>query len=402
VDETDEEAYRALMQAHLEAGNRREAIRQFERLRDVLREHIGVGPDPTTIALYEQVLAMEGDEPTSPAERAAALLANGLVAWSRGDVAEAERLARSARALALDAGLGHQLGEASTLLALVAYAKGTWHEVFREHFVESLSRPDLETAVFDAHLCFQEFYLHGPEGHAAAYDFARELLAAARDAGSAAGTALATLLLGEFQLLSGDVRSAVETLGEAARYAEDGHYSSTISIALERLAEAHIALGNHEEAQRLLAKARTAAEQSGIPSHCVVRILGMEVRAANGPIDALRAVGKAERWLAEQFHVCEPCSMTLHIESARVCARTGDLTRARRHLDAVEHISRLWTAGPWQAATWELRAELRRAQGDVVQASALFLEAADGFAAVHRPGDESRCREAAALAGAVT
>jgi DNA-binding SARP family transcriptional activator len=80
LDETDEEAHRALMQAQLDAGNRREAIRQFERLRDVLREHIGVGPDPTTVALYEKVLAMEGDEPTSPSERAAALLANGLVA----------------------------------------------------------------------------------------------------------------------------------------------------------------------------------------------------------------------------------------------------------------------------------------------------------------------------------
>jgi DNA-binding SARP family transcriptional activator len=68
------------MMRHLQAGERREAIRQFERLRDALREHIGVGPDPTTVSLYEKVLAMEGHEPPTPVERAAALLAHGLVA----------------------------------------------------------------------------------------------------------------------------------------------------------------------------------------------------------------------------------------------------------------------------------------------------------------------------------
>ena len=100
-DETDEEAHRALMQAYLDADNRRETIRQFDRLRVALREHIGVGPDATTVALYEEALAMEGAEPPSPSERVAALLANGLVAWNRRDLPEAERLAREARALAL-------------------------------------------------------------------------------------------------------------------------------------------------------------------------------------------------------------------------------------------------------------------------------------------------------------
>ncbi|MFD1151965.1 AfsR/SARP family transcriptional regulator, partial [Saccharothrix hoggarensis] len=45
LDETDEEAHRAVMRRHLAAGNRREALRQFERLRRALRERVGVGPD---------------------------------------------------------------------------------------------------------------------------------------------------------------------------------------------------------------------------------------------------------------------------------------------------------------------------------------------------------------------
>ncbi len=65
LDPTDENAHRALMQRHLDAGDRREAIRQFERLRDALRDFLGVGPDRTTVAVYEKVLAMEGDEPPS-------------------------------------------------------------------------------------------------------------------------------------------------------------------------------------------------------------------------------------------------------------------------------------------------------------------------------------------------
>src|SRR2546421_5515903 len=55
-DPTEEQATRELMRMHLEAGERREAIRRFERLREVLRDQLGVGPDPETVTLYERVL----------------------------------------------------------------------------------------------------------------------------------------------------------------------------------------------------------------------------------------------------------------------------------------------------------------------------------------------------------
>jgi DNA-binding SARP family transcriptional activator len=109
LDETDEEAHRELMRQHLAAGRRREALRQFGELREALRERIGVGPDAETIALYESVL-FEGAEPPSVEQTVAVTLANGLVAWGRRNLEEAERLAKSARALALDANIGHELG----------------------------------------------------------------------------------------------------------------------------------------------------------------------------------------------------------------------------------------------------------------------------------------------------
>src|SRR6266446_4626750 len=82
-DPTDEQAAQALMRAHLDAGERREAIRRFERLREALRDHLGVGPDTTTVSLYEEVLAAEGAPQPSAAERAHALLAWALVHMNR-------------------------------------------------------------------------------------------------------------------------------------------------------------------------------------------------------------------------------------------------------------------------------------------------------------------------------
>lgn len=402
LDPTDEEAHRALMEEHLRAGRRREAIRQFEHLRDALREHIGVGPDAATVALYEQVLEMEPRDPPTAAQRAATLLAHGLVAWGRRDLAEAERLAREARELARAAELSHEVGEASTLLALIAYARGTWHDLFREEFTDSVTRSRVvEAAVLDAHLCFSEFYLYGPDGHAETEDFARELLAVAERAGSGTGRALATLLLGEFQLLSGDAEAAARTLSRAVELADGAACVSASSIALERLAEAEVARGNRDRARRLLARARLEAGSSAIPSHLVVRVLAVEVAAADGPVDALKIATDAEHVLMDAPRVCEPCSMNFRVEAARAFARSGDLTRARRQIAEADRVTALWQGGPWKAAVWEARAELRRAEGHEDQAKALFLEAADGFAQVRRPADEARCRAAAGAAAGV-
>jgi DNA-binding SARP family transcriptional activator len=396
LDETDEEAHRALMKSYMESGNRREAIRQFERLRASLREHIGVGPDAATVAVYEEVLAMEGPDSPTAGERSAALVANGLVAWSRQDLATAERLARDARHLALRAELGHELGEASTLLALVAYARGTWHELFRAEFADSVRRGvDLEMAVLDAHLCFLEFYLYGPEGHAAAAAFAQDLFRMASKANSRPGQALATLLMGEFELLSGNVDESVNTLSRAVQYSEEAHCRSASSIALERLAEAEVGRGNKGRARALLERARQQAHSSSISSHLVVRVLGVQIGAAERALEALKIALEAERVLADAPRVCEPCSMNFRIEAARVFARTGDLSRSRRQITEAERITNLWQRGPWNASVWEARAELRLAEGELFQARALFLEAAQEFAQYGRVRDESRCRAAA-------
>src|SRR2546422_9088327 len=112
------------MRADLETGNRRAAIRQFQRLREILRVDLGVGPDPSTVARFEQAVAMEGPQLPTPAERAQALLARGLVCWNQRQLDDAQRLAEDARLMSTENHLGRELGEASALLGMVALARG--------------------------------------------------------------------------------------------------------------------------------------------------------------------------------------------------------------------------------------------------------------------------------------
>jgi DNA-binding SARP family transcriptional activator len=395
IDRSDEEAHRALMLAHLGTGNRQGVIKQFERLRTALHEDLGVAPDAASVDLYERALALSGSEPPTPAERARALLARGIVDWNRKDLDAAETRGREARALAIDAGLGHELGEASSLLALVAHARGVWREVFRNEFVASMDqRPDLASFVLDANMCFAEYSLHGPDGHEELAPFARELHTIAEGAGSTHGQAIATLMLGEVELLSGRVERAEEELTAAARLGEAAGSASAHSLSLERLGEAAIARGRRWKAGRLLTRARTLAEGSGLVSHLLVRVFGAMVKAAPDPARSRGVVEEAERALHKR-EVCESCSMDFRTSAAIASARSGDLERAKRHLDEAERIAGMWQGGPWRAAVWEARGALRRAEGDAAQASALFREAADLFATVKRPIDEARCRDAA-------
>jgi DNA-binding SARP family transcriptional activator len=397
LDPTDEEAHRALMRAYFDEGRRREAIRQFERLRDALREFVGVGPDATTIALYERILAMEGDEPVEPSQHAAVLIANGLMRLHMGEMEEAERLAREARQIALDGDLGDELGDAATLLALVSFGTPRWWDSFREEFVASLAQPpELALAVLDSNLCFAEYYLSGTDDVAAAESYARDLLARADAAGSAPGRSVARVMIGESHLLRGRFDDARAELKRAAAEARSAAAPSALSLSTEHLARAEIASGHRRRAAGLLTRARPAAERSALRSHLVVRLLGVEVETAPDPRSAKRVVDRAERTLSDAPRVCEPCSLRYRVHAVIALARTGELARARRLLESAERVAGMWPGGPSGATVWEARAAIRQAEGRPAQAAALLLEAADVYEGADRRVDAERCRAAAA------
>jgi tetratricopeptide (TPR) repeat protein len=367
VEPTEEEAHRELMRAHLEAGNRREAIRQFERLREVLREELGVGPDPLSVAVYERVLALEGQDAPTAAERARALLAWGVIHWKRKDLEEAERTALEARALAVDAGLGAQVGEASMLLASIGIARGNWRNFLRDELVETVRRtPDLAPFVFDSNLCFTEFCLYLPDGTREMAAFALELGEAAAVAGSTRAAALAALVKGETELLEGRVSEAEETLKHAAELHRASDTDSGEAVSLERLAEASTVRGQRWKARRLLQSAMRRIEDDPLGSHVFVKILGAKVDAAANPAEAADLARKGEATLSDR-DVCEQCSMSFRMAATRAFTRAGDLRSARRHLDEAARVSEMWQGGPWPAAVQEARSDLERAEQSALQ-----------------------------------
>jgi DNA-binding SARP family transcriptional activator len=398
IEPADEEAHRFLIQLALDRGDRPGAIRRFEQLREHLRADLGVGPESSSVALYEQALAMDGTAPATMTDRIRAQLAWGLVHWNQGELEEAEGAARDARALAIEAGAGRELGEASAILGLVASARGRWRDLFRSEFTESIRQtPDLAPFVFDAHLCFAEFSLYGADGCEDVAPFAGELLEEARAAGSADGEALASLMLGEVQLLSGRFDAAEEHLARAAALQQMPDAGSARVVTMQRLAELALGRGQRWRAGRLLHPALRLAESSFLAPHLTVRIYDGLVEAAPDVPRSLEAVRRADAALAGR-DTCSPCSMGFRVAATIALARAGELAHARDRLDSAERIAGMWQGGPWVAAVWEARGVLRHAEGDDARAAALFQEAAEEFARLRRPNDEARCREAAGVA----
>ena len=398
VDPTDEAAQRALMQAALDAGNRGEVIRQFQRLRERLRVDLGVGPTAATVALYERALAADAVEPVSITDRVRASLAWGIVHLQSGEFAQAEQIAREARMVAIEAGLGREVGEASALLGIAAHWQGRWPELFRSEFIEWVHRaPSVTATVLDGHLCLAEFCLCGAGGHGQVAQSARDLLALADNVDSAPGRALATLILGEAELFSGRLDTAEQLLGQTLQMYEDLGTAFGSVLSLTRLAEVGLARGQKYRVGRLVQRGFRIAESSWLASHLMMRLQALAIEAAGNAGQAADAVKQGDRWLVERS-MCQPCSMAFRVASAIALIEAGELAQAGRRLDEAERLAGMWNGGPWVAAVWEGRAVYRRAQGNRAQAVALFQEAAERYAVVGRPHDQQRCLARAAKA----
>jgi DNA-binding SARP family transcriptional activator len=394
IDRTDEQACRALMRAHLGRGNRQAAIRQFQRLREILRIDLGVAPEPETVALFEQAV-------TTAAEQAQALLARGLVQWSERDVDAAQLSAEQARTLALDQHLGRELGEASALLGMVAMARGRWHDAFRQELTFAIRlRKDEAPLVLDAHLCLAEASLNA--GGQATGALAHELLEQAVTAHSDTAEALLSLLIGESDFLAGNLDESNEWLSRAISLYQEREAGSGLAFALIRMAEVASLRDRRPEATRCLASARKLTERSPLRSHLQARLLEVMIKAADSPGQYRVILAEADSLVARPKEVCRPCSIGLMVAAAIACARIGELARSRFWLENAERLAGMWSGGPWQAAVWEARAALRMAEGDPDQAAALLREAGDLFAQSGRPLDEARCRSAVAAVSSST
>ncbi|MGW4568363.1 BTAD domain-containing putative transcriptional regulator [Streptomyces sp. NPDC004561] len=142
-DPLHEPGHRTLMRVLAEAGRRREALADYERLRDALRQDTGTDPDPQTRRLYRALLADSVEAPEqrreTPRQRLPAP-ATALIGRER-EMAEVEQLLRRGRLLTLTGAGG--CGKTRLALAVAArrgdgFRDGAW-------FVDlaGLAEPDL-------------------------------------------------------------------------------------------------------------------------------------------------------------------------------------------------------------------------------------------------------------------
>lgn len=390
LDPADEQAQCALMQVALDAGNRVEAIRQFNQLRANLHAELGVGPSAATIALYEKALALSSTETVSPSERIRTSLAWGLVHLQSGEFDKASEIARHTRDLALGADLPREVGEASALLGLASMMRAQWPQLFRSEFIEWVrAKPAFVQHVFDGHLCLSEFCLCSASGHAEVAGLARELLTVAEQAGSQAGRGLACLLLGEAALFSGDLDEAERHLTETERLLLEADAVAGRVLAIERLAEIALERGQKWRASRMIQRGLTDAERSWLSPHLIMRMQALAVRAASTPKMVAEEILAGDRLLTPG--ACQPCSMALRTASAIALAEAGELDQVDRRLNDAERIAGMWHGGPWAAALWEARGVQRRAQNHEIRALAAFDEAASRYHELGRPRDQARC-----------
>lgn len=390
LDPTDEEAQCALMQAALDAGNRNEAIRLFDQLRERLRIELGVGPSPAAIGIYERALALSGVEPASASERIRASLAWGLVHLQSGEFDKASEIARETRDQALGAGLAREVGEASAVLGITAKMQDRWRDLFRNEIIDWIrTKPSFVPAVFDGHLCLAEFCLCSASGPAEAAELAHELLDVADNAESGAGRGLACLILGEVAIFAGELDEAEKLLTEAEKLLLEANAISGRVLALERLAEVALQRGQKWRASRLIRRGLADADQSWLSPHLVMRMQALEVRSATSREKTAEAIREGDRLLTPGS--CQPCSMGFRTASAIALAEAGELQQVDRRLNDAERIAGMWQGGPWAAALWEARGVQRQAQKNSVRAMAAFAEAAARYEELGRPLDQARC-----------
>jgi hypothetical protein len=383
------------MEQAFAAGDRAQVVRLFEQLRQRLRADLGVGPGQETIDVYRQALSLQPALPPTPAETARGLIAQALVHLNAGEWLESDRTARKARDLAIDAGLGREVGEASAVLGIQANLRGVWKETFRIEVLDSVARyPALTGYVFDAHLCLAEYSMAGPSGLELIRESAAELRRVALASSSAQGEALADLLEGELELAHGHLTEASALLESAmARHAAAGAPAGQV-LSLQRLAELALVRGDSRRATGLVRSALPLARAAWLEPHLVVRLHAVLLASSRTTRTAMARLEDAEHELAGG-NVCPPCSVAFRVSEVKVLAYAGQVEPARRRLAAVERLAGMWLGGEWQAAAWEARGVVRRAEGDAHQGAALLREAADLFDVAGRPLDRDRCRSAA-------
>jgi tetratricopeptide (TPR) repeat protein len=332
-------------------------------------------------------LDLEGDAADGPL-----LLARGNLAFFAGDTDGAWKVAAQARELLDLSQDSWHLVDLISLQGLIAHQRGEWFDRFRTELRRTQGKERLATALFDAHLCVAEYMLYGPVPYEEVIEEAEELRRGARRYGALRGVAFATSLIGEAELLRGDLDRAEVELSEAVELHRDIDAPAGEAHGLQRLAEVRIARGDKAEAVRLLRRALRNARWSVMALHLVQRIYGTLIAAAPNSAAALALVDEAGTTIGDDEH-CLFCDVMLEVPAAIACADGGDLDGSRRHLQAARRSAARWEGTAWMAGVAEAEAHLAVAEGRARDAQRLASSAVELYGSADQPRDAARCRD---------
>ena len=340
--------------------------------------------DPTTgLEILRDLTATPG------AQQARLAVACGIVAWYAGELDQARRQAEHATSLIEEA--ESERGELADLQALIAHAAGTWERHTEWQLAEVWHVPELAGRVFDVYTCVTEYVLHAGEPYPRLAEFARRLREHANTAGALRGEAFSATLLGEIELLTGDLQAARTHLLEAATLSRKAGAIGGEALARTRLGEALIHLGERSTAREQLDEALVLAHASALADHLLFIVQGPLLRFPKDPAEALALVDRAEA-LLDTTPKCLFCSIDYYLAGATACARAGDTTRAHAFLARVEATAGLWNGGPWAPAAAEARGAVLAADGDVEAATHALRRAVAGYATAGQRLNEDRAR----------
>jgi DNA-binding winged helix-turn-helix (wHTH) protein/tetratricopeptide (TPR) repeat protein len=405
---------------HLPAAERSEAL--------VLRADamIGMG-DRSSIGLYREALR------TAPAETAtgirvrlgrALLLAEDIVgaaevldgletdggpadgqlltikatlAYYRGDLDTAERLAEAARPFALQPEGPDRSIDIVALQGLIAHNRGQWFDRIRQEMTFSATSNELASALFDAYICLGEYVIHGPTPRAEVTRLFGNVARTAERSNARPALGWARALIGEARYLDGNLDGARASLDVALEVYRAIGSTTGEAYALQSLGQVAIAEGNRDLADDHARQALALARWSPMSHHLLPRIFGTLIDAAPDAETGAARAREAEETLDEP-EACPSCEVFGSVPLAIAFAGVGALDPARRHLEVAERSARRWVGDSRPAAVTEARAWVTAAEGDRTRAAELFAEAARRFEAARQPRDVARCR-AALVAG---
>jgi DNA-binding SARP family transcriptional activator/tetratricopeptide (TPR) repeat protein len=322
------------------------------------------------------------------------LLAQGGLAYLRGDIDAAWKAADQVSGLVRPDENTWQRVELLTLQALVAHHRGELFSRLRLELRRAQDTPAFASSVFDPYLCVAEYLLYGTTPYAEVKTLALSLRETARRSGVLRAEAFATVLVGQAALLAGEIAEAERELQDAVDLHREIGARAGEAKSLQRLAEVRLLQGDAAEADRLLRQALPRARWCVLAGHLLQRIFGTMIRAAPDRQAARTVVDQAEDTMGTG-DACMFCVVTFAVPAAIACADVGDLDDARKYVAIAERSSELWEGTSWQAAILEARAHLARAVQDPYQEAVLLDRAAVLFELAGQPLDAARCRQRA-------